>query len=81
MAFAGQQDPWATLQQEFTQANFNPSELQLLEANKSVLLDRGFISARIIRHATVEQLTAAGVYPGAAVLLKSVFPVTGVSDT
>ena len=81
MALAGQQDPWSTLQQEFSQANLDLSELQLLEANKSVLLQRGFISARIIRQATVEQLTAAGVDPGAAVLLKSVFPVTGVFDT
>ena len=53
MALAGQQDPWSTLQQEFSQANLDLSELQLLEANKSVLLQRGFISARIIRQATV----------------------------
>jgi hypothetical protein len=54
-----------------------PLELQLVEGQRQVLLDRGIVDADIVSNCTCEELERAGVSFGVAKLLKLVFPSAG----
>jgi hypothetical protein len=55
----------------------DPRELQIVQGHRQVLLDRDIVRPATVRRLSYEQLLQAGLTPGAADLLKSVFPSAG----
>jgi hypothetical protein len=55
----------------------HPEEFELVHGHRQVLLGRDIVSPATVRRLSYEQLLEAGLTPGVADLLKSVFPSAG----
>jgi hypothetical protein len=62
------------------QQKLRPVEFLLVQGQRQVLLDGDIVTPDEVKQRSYEQLERAGVTPGAAILLKSVFPSPGGSQ-